>query len=307
MTGAPVPPGADAVMMVEYTKASAASVEIERSVKAGENVVARGSEAKQGALLLQSGTAMGPAHVAVCVSVGRVSPLVYRRARVAIISTGDEIVDARHPRVGHYQIRNSNSYSLAQQVIGAGGIADVRRTVVDEVKAIRGSVQQSLTECELVVLSGGVSMGKYDLVEQVLEELGAEFYFTGVKIQPGKPVVFGKVRGKYFFGLPGNPVSTMVTFELFVRPMIEALGGGRPSALKYASAVLKREFKTKTGLTRFLPAILSGGPEKPEVELVAWQGSGDIAAMSRANCYLVVPEDKEVLNAGEYAAVLLPQ
>jgi molybdopterin molybdotransferase len=119
-------------------------------------------------------------------------------------------------------------------------------------------------------------------------------------------VVCGKVHHKYLFGLPGNPVSTMVTFDLFVQPMIDGLAGAKPSPLRFVQAALKRDFKTKTGLTRFLPAILSGGHEKPEVELVAWQGSGDIAAMSKANCYLVVPEDKELLKAGEMASILLP-
>jgi molybdopterin molybdotransferase len=160
-----------------------------------------------------------------------------------------------------------------------------------------------------------VSMGKYDLVEQVLGELQAEFYFTGAQIQPGRPVVFGRCmrgqagvsdsHGKYFFGLPGNPVSTIVTFELFVRPMIQALSGGAPQTLIFLSARLKSDVRTKTGLKRFLPAVLSGEFENTEVELARWQGSGDIAALAGANCYLVIPPDREQINAGEWVSVMM--
>jgi molybdopterin molybdotransferase len=175
-------------------------------------------------------------------------------------------------------------------------------------------------------MTGGVSMGRYDLVEQVLADLQAEFFFTGAKIQPGKPVVFGRVRSNragtptrekasapgshksshtYFFGLPGNPVSTMVTFELFARPMLEALAGMPPRPLTFLYAHLKSEIRVKTGLTRFLPAILSGEYEDSRVETVPWQGSGDIAARARANCYIVVPPNHQHILAGEWIAVML--
>ena len=159
-------------------------------------------------------------------------------------------------------------------------------------------------------------MGKYDLVEQVLGELSAEFYFTGAQIQPGRPVVFGRRQQSrtgvsdpyhqtYFFGLPGNPVSTMVTSELFVRPMIQSLSGGKPQPLIFLKARLKSEVRTKTGLKRFLPAVLSGEFENAEVELARWQGSGDIPALAGANCYLVIPPDRERIAAGEHVSVLI--
>ena len=152
-------------------------------------------------------------------------------------------------------------------------------------------------------------MGKYDLVEQVLASFEARFLFTGVRIQPGKPVVFGDValNGKStpFFGLPGNPVSTMVTFQLFARPVLDALSGSEPQPLPFAQAVLNSQFSTKTGLTRFLPADLGGTHLKPDVELVRWQGSGDLMAVSRANCYIVVPPDRDHFAAGETVTVLL--
>jgi len=156
-------------------------------------------------------------------------------------------------------------------------------------------------------------MGRYDLVEQALAELQAEFFFTGARIQPGRPVVFGKCGAGFiaheksatcFFGLPGNPVSTMVTFELFARPVLQALAGESARNLIFLHARLKKDIRVKTGLKRFLPAILSGDFEHSEVELVAWQGSGDIAASARANCYLVVPADRERIPAGEWVAVM---
>ena len=148
-------------------------------------------------------------------------------------------------------------------------------------------------------------MGQFDLVEEVLNTLGARFFFTGVHIQPGKPAVFGEALAKPFFGLPGNPVSTMVTFDLFVRPVLEALSGGDPVRLPTAKARLSKALKTKTGLTRFLPAVVRGGLYDPEVELVPWQGSGDILAAARANCYIVVPPDRDSIAAGEMVSILL--
>ena len=174
----------------------------------------------------------------------------------------------------------------------------------DEPARLKELIVQGL-QSDLLLLTGGVSMGKYDLVEQVLATMKAQFFFTGAQIQPGKPIVFGRVAGKYFFGLPGNPVSTMVTFELFAKPVIEALGGMSPQKLVFVHARLKAEVKTKTGLKRFLPAVLSGEFEKAEVELVRWQGSGDIAATARSNCYIVIPPDRERIAAGEWVPVLM--
>jgi molybdopterin molybdotransferase len=313
MTGAPLPPGADAVVMVEYTAYIARrneQVEIQRTISAGDNFVPAGSEAKRGDTLLSPGTRLTPAAIAVAGSCGRYQLQVFRRPRVAILSTGDELVDvAAAP--GPNQIRNSNSYSLAAQVQQAGGEPVVLPVAPDEARQLRKLMQEGLSS-DLLLLSGGVSMGKYDLVEQVLGEMGAQFFFTGAAIQPGKPIVFGAApphkgaQRTYFFGLPGNPVSTMVCFELFARTMLEALAGGLPRGLIFVQARLKADVKTKTGLTRFLPALLSGEQERVEVELVKWQGSGDMAANARANCYLVVPPDREVLKAGEMVSILVP-
>jgi molybdopterin molybdotransferase len=309
MTGAPVPASADAVVMVEYTSRTGEMVEVQRSVTGGENIVPAGAEARRGQVLLCPGARLTPAAVAVAGSCGRHQLLVYRRPQVAILSTGDELVDiAAEPAAN--QIRNSNSYSLAAQVHRAGGIPVVLPIAPDEPLQLRRLVQEGLAK-DLLLLSGGVSMGKYDLVEPVLHELGAEFFFTGADIQPGRPIVFGRAPARqgalptYFFGLPGNPVSTMVCFELFARAMVEALGGATPQPMQFTQARLKSDVKVKTGLTRFLPAMLSGEYGSTEVELVKWQGSGDMAATARANCYLVVLPDRERLAAGDMVSILV--
>lgn len=303
MTGAPAPDGADAVVMVEYTSCQENQVEITQRVVAGENIVDIGSEAKRGDVLLKAGVRMDQAAISVAASVGKARLLVYEKPKVAVLSTGDEIVDI-DSQPGASQIRNSNSYSLAAQIQDAGGEPILLPIAPDEPDRLRELVSEGL-EADLLLLAGGVSMGKYDLVEQVLTELGAEFFFTGAKIQPGKPIVFGKVDNKYFFGLPGNPVSTMVTFELFVRPALDALAGAIPRKLPFLRARLKSGIRVKTGLKRFLPANLSGEFENVEVELAQWHGSGDIAAQARANCYIVISPDEHSLMAGEWVPVLM--
>jgi molybdopterin molybdotransferase len=186
----------------------------------------------------------------------------------------------------------------------AGGNPIALPIAPDEKTRLRALIEQGL-ESDLLLLSGGVSVGRYDLVEQVLEDLDAEFFFTGALIQPGRPVVFGRVGRKHFFGLPGNPVSTMVTFELFARPVIEALGGAIPRPLRFLHARLKTAITRKPGLKRFLPGLLSGEFENVEVELASWQGSGDQASTARANCYAVVAADREMIQAEEWVPVML--
>jgi molybdopterin molybdotransferase len=307
MTGAPVPDGADAVVMVEYTSAIGDRVEITRSVKPGENVVPTGSEAQSGQILLKRGNRISYPQIAVAASVGKSKLSVYRKPRVAILSTGDEVVDIS-TAPGPNQIRNSNSFSLAAQVLAAGADPVQLPIAPDEPARLRELIEDGL-HSDLLLLSGGVSMGKFDLVEEILREFEAEIFFTGAMIQPGKPIVFGRIsrngNQNYFLGLPGNPTSTMVTFELFARPVIDALSGAPPSPLVFAQAMLKADFKTRPGLTRFLPARLFGSHANPEVELVGWQGSGDIVSVARANCFLVVPPDRERIAAGEHVSILL--
>jgi molybdopterin molybdotransferase len=347
MTGAAVPVGADAVVMVEYTerktreidrkeregtqrksenrgsiadddhildiaghaepevkeKKTEDFVEVQRAVTSGENVVPSGAEAHAGQELLPRGARLGSAQIALAAAAGKASVKVFRKPRVAILSTGDELVEVAE-KPGPSQIRNSNSYSLAALVAEYGGEPVQLPIAPDEEGKLTELIHEGL-KADMLLLSGGVSMGKFDLVEQALKNLGTKLFFTGALIQPGKPVVFGEVGSIPFFGLPGNPVSVMVTFELFARQMVEALSGAEPERLKSAKAKLKKDFKTKTGLTRFLPARLDGALDDPEVEVVPWQGSGDMLAAARANCYLVVPPDREKLAKGEMVTVVM--
>jgi molybdopterin molybdotransferase len=291
------------VVMVEHTSEAGDTIEFRRSAKTGDNFVPAGSEAEAGAVALEAGARMGHAQIAVAAAVGKAVLRVYRQPRIAILPTGDEIVEiAATPGPAH--IRNSNSYSLAAQVAAAGAIPVQLPIAPDRHEELRNLITRGL-DCDLLLLSGGVSMGKYDLVEEILHDLEAEFFFTGVKIQPGKPIVCGRVQNKFFLGLPGNPISTMVTFELFARPLIEALSGAIPANLRFAQARLESEFRTKPGLTRFLPAKLCGDIAAPQVALVAWQGSGDVFSAAKADCYLVVPPERDMLAAGEMVTVLL--
>ncbi|MEP6716170.1 MAG: gephyrin-like molybdotransferase Glp [Terriglobia bacterium] len=298
MTGAPVPAGADAVIMIEHCSLDSDTVRTSATIAAGANIAPRGSEAKAGSVVLNRGARIDYSGIAWLAATGHTTAPVFAKPRVAIIATGDEIVEADQTPLAH-QIRNSNAWSLAAQVRRAGGIPVVLPIARDDRDTTRLLIEQGL-EADLLLLSGGVSAGKYDVVEPALADLGAEIYFDRVNIQPGQPVVFGHVRDRFFFGLPGNPASTMVTFELFARAAIELLGGANEARLDMPYARLTRAFRHKAGLTRFLPALVSGG----EVTPVGWQGSGDVAALCRANAYLVAELDQTEYAAGEFIRVI---
>ena len=306
-----MPEGADAVVMVEHVERMEGAVRLvgERTIRAGENVVRRGEEARQGEDLLVVGTVMGAAEIALAAACGRGELMVFRRPMVAIVATGDELVELDTPP-GEQQIRNSNSYGLAAMITDAGG----RPWRLAVARDLRGEILERVTEGQtgdLLLLSGGVSMGKYDLVEEVLAKLGAEFFFTGVKMQPGKPLVFGRLpaRGefpaRFFFGLPGNPISTQVTFHCFVEPLLRAMGGGEIQGPRFVQATLSEDVAGTAGLMRVVPARLTVDRVRPEVTVVGWQGSGDLAANARANCYAVLPPDKERFLVGDVITILL--
>jgi molybdopterin molybdotransferase len=302
MTGAPVPNGADAVIMVEHTVSDGNSVEIARSLAPGENVVPRGSEARQGDRFLAPGCRIGYAEVALMAAAGRPTVAVYAKPRVAILPTGDEVVEIE-VQPGPFQIRNSNSYSLQAQVAAAHGVPLPLGIAPDREDRLREMIREGL-QSDLLLLSGGVSAGKYDLVEKVLAGFRAEIFFDGVLIQPGRPLVFGRAAGAFFFGLPGNPLSTMVTFELFAQPCLRLLAGEDYEPPPLLRARLGRDLSRKPGLASFLPAILAGTTEEPVVAPVEWKGSGDLASLARANCYLAVPEAAAEILSGEWVAVL---
>src|SRR6201984_2936351 len=303
MTGAVLPDGADAVFMIEHTARAGDSVTLGRAVKRGQHVVRKGSEQAAGGIVLAAGVRIGFAEIAAAAQVGASHPVVTRRPRVAVLSTGDEGVDfASTP--GPFQIRNSNSVSLGAQISLLGGEPVILGNAKDSLDELRTNISAGL-EADALILSGGVSMGKYDLVEPVLREFGAEFVFDAVAIRPGRPGVLAIFKGKAVFGLPGNPVSTMVTFDLFVQPALDILAGAEVRPLPFVQAVLSAPLSEKPGLTHFLPAQISWRGETAHVSAIGWQGSGDVVAMARANCLMVVPAEGERIEAGEVVHVLV--
>ncbi len=302
MTGAPLPPGADAVVMFEQSRVQGSQVGVLRDVQPWENVVRQGSEAPAGSIVLRRGRSLGAGEMGLLASVGHTCVEVFLEPTVAILPTGDEVVPIDQ-RPDWFQIRNSNAATLAAQVAAAGGVPRELPVAPDRKEALRQLIEESL-EADLLLLSGGVSMGKYDFVEDVLKELRAEFFFQGVAIRPGKPLVFGRVRKKFFFGLPGNPVSTFVTFELFVRPAIRVLQGAPFECPIFLRARLGKLYRQKTGLTAFMPARVEIENADPVVNLVGWQGSGDLVGVAAANCFLVIHPEQTDLAAGEWVDVL---
>jgi molybdopterin molybdotransferase len=317
MTGAPLPEGADAVVMVEHAPLTDETIQIasERNVRSGDNVVPRGAEARAGDTLLPAGRLVRAAEVAVAASCGCAKIKVFSQPKVAIVATGDELVEIdQQPE--SWQIRNSNSYALATLVRGEGGHAGRLKIALDTRQELGERVAQGRM-WDLLLFSGGMSMGKYDLVEEVLAEVDAEFLFTGALIQPGRPVVFGRLPARhhhskgtlepecYFFGLPGNPISTQVCFHLFVVPMLRALAGRTRIGPRFVEATLAEDVKGGAHVTRFLPAELESSWDAVRVRVVGWQGSGDVAANARGNCYVVLPAGVEAFRAGETVRVLL--
>ena len=300
MTGAPLPEGADAVVMVEHTQSVNGRVIIHRSADPQQFINPRGCEARAHQIVLHTGKRMDYTDVAMLAAFGRSRVKVYRQPVVAIIPTGDEIVEVHQAPEG-FQIRNSNAYSLAAQVARAGGLPQMLPVARDTVEHTREMVGRGLA-ADLLLLSGGVSAGKYDVVKEVLASFGAKFFFDRVLIQPGQPLVFGRAGETFFFGLPGNPSSTMVTFEIFARAAVELLAGQEAIALHMPFARLARDFHHRIGLTRFLPARLSA--DGASVTPVEWHGSGDVPALTRANAYLVADPDRAEYPRGELIRVL---
>ena len=301
MTGAPIPDGADAVVMVEHARRLGARVALDAPAQPGQFINPRGCEAAKDDVLLHPGKRLDFADIALLATVGCSLVPVYRRPRVAIVSTGDEIVEVSiTPR--EFQIRNSNAWALAALVERAGGSPDVLPVARDTLPDTRNAIRQALT-ADMVLLSGGVSAGKYDLVEQILAEFGAEVLFDQVLIQPGKPVVFARVGEKYLFGLPGNPAATIVTFEVLARAALELLAAREDSPLHLPLAHLTCDFRHAPGLTRFLPASVSidGG----EVTPIFWHGSSDIPSLAQANAFLVADPDRAEYARGELIRIYL--
>ena len=299
MTGAPVPEGADAVQMVEHTESTRKAVVVRKDVRSGQNIAPKGSEVRASETVLRSGTRLDPAGVAVLATVGKTKVSVGRRPEISIIATGDELV---HPSEtpGPGQIRNSNGFSLMAQCAAAGATPRNLGVVHDSESALTELIRRGL-EADVLLLSGGVSVGRFDLVEDTLKRAGVRILVESVRLKPGKPLVFGvSEHGKLVFGLPGNPVSTMVTFELFVRTAIARLEGAvepiRPLLLARLSARLASRGSRRAYLPGWVRVTKGGEPIATPIRTL---GSGDIVAFSKSNALLIVPEEREDLEPGE--------
>jgi molybdopterin molybdotransferase len=307
MTGAPVPAGADSVIRLEDTDGAphGGMVEIRSDRDAGRNVRPQGEDVSRGAVVAVRGTELGPAHLGLIASVGRSAVAVFRRPRVAILASGDELVDVDHfdEVVAGRRIVSSNSYSLDAAVRAAGGVPVPLGTVGDD----PGLMRDRLAGCnsDLLLTSGGVSVGAHDHTKAVLRELGVRLVFWRVRIRPGAPVGFGKLGAIAWLGLPGNPVSALVTFELFARPVIRRLQGHRAIYRRAIRVTLSEPVSISAPLTHFLRAVVEPVPDGYVARLTGPQGSGLLSSMAAANALLVVPPDRARVEAGEALEALL--
>jgi len=302
MTGAPLPHGADAVVMVEDTAKADNGVMILRPAKPGDNIGEAGEDLKKGDFVLEKGELLGPAEVGMLAALGQAPAWVARRPRVAVIATGDEIVEpGRRKRPG--QIRNSNGPALLAAALQAGAVASYLGIARDRDASLQGKIRRAAA-ADILVLSGGVSVGDYDLVKDGLRGHGVRPVFWQVRIKPGKPVFFG-VRGRQLvFGLPGNPTSAMVTFHLFVRPAIDRMLGRKTVGPRAGKAVLGQALTLKPGRTQFLRAVPVG--DGPELRVVPYpdQKSGVLRSMVKSRVLIVAGADVSRLDEGQTVEVL---
>ncbi len=303
MTGAPVPPGADAVVPVEDTEAREGGTAFLEAVTEGQCIRPAGEEAAAGSVVLRAGTILRPAHIGLAATVGRATLRTYPRPRVAVLSTGDELIEPGQA-LGFGQIYNSNAYALAALVADAGGVVTHRLHARDTPEALRQAFDTA-EDADVLITSGGVSVGDYDYVKSVFAERGTVDFWK-VAIRPGKPVAFGRWGGTHFFGLPGNPSSTIVTFELFVRPALRRLAGHTELTRPAVTATLTEPASHTPGRQSYQRAVVTRAAEgQAEVRALTKQGSGMLLPMTEANALLVLPADTERLPTGASVTVLL--
>ena len=303
MTGAPVPDGADAVVMVEETKSDGNSVRIYAEAAKGQNVRYAGEDVRGGDLVIRAGTLLRPAETGMLSALGRSFVKVYQKPLVALIATGDELVDidgAASPG----KIVSSNSYSLAAQVMECGGIPLQLGIAKDNIDDLTEKFRDAM-RADIIVSSAGVSVGDYDFVKDVMEDMGIDIEFWQVAQRPGKPMTFGAREGKPVFGLPGNPVSSMITFEQYVRPAILKMTGHEKIFRRTIRAKLTEDIKKKKELRYFVRGRVKSQGEGFVVETTGEQGSGILKSMVLANGIIVLPEDAEFIKAGSEVMVQL--
>jgi molybdopterin molybdotransferase len=307
MTGAPVPAGADSVQQVELTHElrDGTVVELLESVETGRSIVNRGSEIKAGEVVLRSGTTINAAMMAVLAAFGYANVEVFRKPRVAVLATGTELVTVDQ-KPGQDQIRDSNNYSITAYAELAGAVVERLPLTGDETALLTRQISQAAERCDVIVTSGGVSMGVYDKTKAALKELNAEILFERVSLRPGKPTVFARLPNETLvFGLPGNPVSVSVTFNLFARTGLLAMQGTTDPTLKRETAVLARSVKGTTERESYLPAQLT---TNDDAQLIAfplkWGGSSDLVAFALTTALVIVPANVKAVEAGSLVTVL---
>ena len=311
MTGAPVPKGADSVQQVELTReiSNSNEVEILEPVTLGRSIVHRGDEIKQGHVVLRAGERINSGAVSVLASFGYSRVEVGKRPRVSVLATGSELVPVDE-QPGADQIRDSNNYTIGAYARGAGAEVELLPLAGDDTAILKRQIHEAASRSDIVITSGGVSVGVYDFTKTALRELGAEIFFERVRLRPGKPAVFARLPDvPLFFGLPGNPVSVSVTFNLFARAAILAMQGASQTELQTASAVLGRAVKGSPGRESYLPATLKTNENARLIaEPLKWGGSSDFVAFVHATALIIVPQDTRTLETGSIVQILyLPQ
>ncbi len=303
MTGAPIPQGADTVLKVEDTEHTPDSVRVFKPETRGANIRSKGEDVKKGECIIAKGTQIRPGDAGMLAILSKSFVFVYQRPRVAILSTGDELADLDE-RFSEEKIINSNSYGIAAAVQEAGGIPFLLGIARDTPDALKEKISHGLN-ADILVLSGGVSMGDYDFTKAVFRDLGAEMNFWKLAIRPGQPLAFGKIQGKLAFGLPGNPVSSMVTFEQLVRPAMLKMCGHPTFGRPVVHAVFQEKFSKRTDRRHFLRGVLTREEGVFTVRTTGDQGSGILTSMVKANCLIDIPEEVERLNPGDLVTVQL--
>jgi molybdopterin molybdotransferase len=301
MTGAPVPKGADTVIKVEDTEHTPDSVTVFKPEPRGANIRPQGEDVKKGECIIAKGTQIRPSEAGMLAILAKSFVFVYQRPRVAILSTGDELADLDE-RFSEEKIINSNSWGIAAAVQEAGGVPFLLGIAKDNPAALKEKITHGLN-ADILVLSGGVSMGDYDFTKAVFKDLGAEMHFWKLAIRPGQPLAFGKIQGKLAFGLPGNPVSSMVTFEQLVRPAMLKMGGHRGYGRPVVQAQFQEKFSKRTDRRHFLRGILTREDGVFKVRTTGDQGSGILTSMVKANCLIDIPQEVEKLNPGDTVSV----
>lgn len=308
MTGAPVPRGADAVQQVELTREvdGDGTVEILEAVQAGRSIVPRAQEIKAGETVLHAGEEINAQMIAILASFGYAQVKVGRRPRVAVMATGSELVDVGQ-KPARDQIRDSNNYTIEAYAKLAGAAVERLPLAGDDTELLKKQMAAALERCDVLITSGGVSMGVYDFTKTALKELGAEIFFERVALRPGKPTVFAKLGGKLIFGLPGNPVSVAATFNLFARVGLRVMQGATDTGLPEVTAVLARNVKASSDRDSYLPAVLRTDDSGTLMaEPLRWGGSSDFVAFARATGLVVVPAGASIAARDRAMCLRLP-